>query len=108
MVDELARVKNYLRLDSDITEDDDQLNALIAAAKRYITTNTGKAFVKTDEVMELCMTMLVTHWYTDRSPLTKSNTQEYPHSLTAILKHIEISSAYPEVKHDDPESGTTE
>lgn len=96
-MDELGKIKNYLRLDDDITEDDDLLTGFIDAAHRYIETSTGKAYKADDSVMVLCVKLLVCHWYTDRTMVSKANVKEYSHSLTDILKHIEVSDAYVEV-----------
>lgn len=40
-----AEVANYLRVDSDITEDNDLLDMLIVAARRYAEDYTGKALI---------------------------------------------------------------
>lgn len=92
---ELAAVKRYARIDDDITDDDALLLSLIAAAKRYIESNTGKAYKADDPVMLLCMQLLTVHWYTNRSAVSKGSIQKYPHSLSDIMKHIELSDDYP-------------
>lgn len=92
---ELAAVKQYARIDDDITDDDALLLSLIAAAKRYIVSNTGKSYKEDDPVMCLCMQLLVVHWYTNRSAVSKGSIQKYPHSLSDIMKHIELSDDYP-------------
>lgn len=97
MDDLLKLVKNYLRLDDDITEDDGQITGLITAAKDYIQNMTGKQY-DDSPVMVLAVELLVSHWYTDRSPVSKNTTRDYGHSLSAILTHIETSDAYKPVK----------
>ena len=93
-MDNLNDLKNYLRIDADITEDDALLTSLSLAAQEYIQTNTGKAFVDDDPVMLLCQRLLVGHWYTNRSAVSKGSIQKYPHSLQDIMKHIELSDHF--------------
>lgn len=95
-MDELTRIRNYLRIDKDMTEDDETIKALVPAAKRYISTTTGKAYKDNDAVMSLCVVLLVCHWHTDRTQVSKANVQEYRHSVTDMLKLIESSSDYEE------------
>lgn len=97
---ELAALKRYARIDDDITEDDALLESLIAAAKKYIESNTGKAYNAEDPVMVLCMQLLAVHWYTNRSAVSKGSIQKYPHSLSDIMKHIELSDDYPPKKEE--------
>ncbi|BAL85198.1 phage related protein (plasmid) [Selenomonas ruminantium subsp. lactilytica TAM6421] len=96
-MDELAQIKSYLRIDEDLVEDDELLKALVEAGKRYITTATGKAYKDNDAVMRLCLTLFVAHQYNDRTMVSKNNVQEYSHSLSDILKHIESSDDYEKV-----------
>ena len=95
-MDELTRIRNYLRIDEDMTEDDEAIKALVPAAKRYISTTIGKAYKDNDAVMSLCVVLLVCHWYTDRTQVSKASAQGYRHSVTDILKLIESSSDYEE------------
>ncbi|WP_199884082.1 head-tail connector protein [Anaerosinus massiliensis] len=93
----LEDVKNYLRIDEDITEDDITIQSLITAAQQYITNQTGKQYAD-DEIWNVCIELLVSHWYDTRQPNpTKPGTlSEYPHSITAIITHIALCGAYPE------------
>ena len=94
-MNELTQVKNYLRIDDDITSDDEILNELINASKAYISRSTGKKFIDNDAVMQMLVKMLVSHWYTYRNAMHgKANAAEIPHTITTILNHIEISSSY--------------
>lgn len=94
---ELELIKNYLRLDDDI-EDDEQLNDLILAGKRYIVTSTGKIYKDDDHLMLMCLKLLVSFWYSNRTIFGKSGYTEAPHSVTALLQHIQISSDYEEAE----------
>ena len=92
---ELTAVKSYLRIDADIDSEDDILRELIAAAHLYIETSTGKKYVPDNPLMQMLVKMLVSHWYTNRNAMNgKSNAAEYPHTITTILGHIQISSDY--------------
>lgn len=91
-------IKDYLRIDADCQDDDAMVDTLAEAAKEYITNTTGKAYDDHDKLMRMCCILLVTHWYTNRSIEHKVvATQEYSHSITALLAHISLSSAYTEV-----------
>ena len=94
-MNELKNIKNYLRIDDDITSDDEILQELINASKSYISRLTGKKFVDNDSVMQMLVKLLVSHWYTNRNAMNgKANASEIPHTITTILNHIEISSSY--------------
>ena len=49
-MNELKNIKNYLRIDDDLTADDEILSELISASKIYISRSTGKKFVNDEEV----------------------------------------------------------
>lgn len=94
-MNELTNIKNYLRIDDDITSDDEILQELINASKLYISRSTGKKFIDNDSVMQMLVKLLVSHWYTNRNAMNgKANAAEIPHTITMILNHIEISSSY--------------
>ena len=99
-MNELETVKNYLRIDSDLTEDDILLNELINASHTYIENSTNKKFDCNNELMLMLSKLLVAHWYTNRNILSKSTT-ENPYSVTALLRHIAISSKYEKVQEND-------
>ena len=93
----LEDVKLYLRVDSDLTEDDTLIQSLMAAAQTYITNQTGKQYLVDDEVWNLVIKLLVSHWYDNRqiNPSKPGVLSEYPHSVTALIHHIGLCSAYP-------------
>ena len=94
-MNELTQVKNYLRIDDDITSDDEILQELISASKAYISRSTGKKFINDDSVMQMLVKLLVSHWYTNRNAMNgKANASEIPHTITTMLNHIEISPSY--------------
>lgn len=91
----LDDVKNYLRVDDDLTEDDAQINSLIAAAKSYISQQTGKTYVD-DDLYNQAVKLLVCHWYENRelNPSKPGTLAEFPHSLSALINHIATCSVY--------------
>ena len=94
-MNELKNIKNYLRIDDDLTADDEILTELINASKVYVSRSTGKKFVESDSVMQMLVKLLVSHWYTNRNSMNgKQNSAEIPHTISTMLNHIEISSSY--------------
>lgn len=89
-------IKNYLKVDADLTEDDDLIQSLSDAAQQYIQAQTGKQY-NNDKVWNVCICLLVAHWYDNRvlNPSKPGTLAEYPHSVSAIINHIALSSAYP-------------
>lgn len=94
----LEQAKNYLKVDSDITADDELITSLISAASDYVEKTTGKR-ADGSELCELCMKMLVAHWYENRSVFSPKPgaINVLPHTVTALLTHIAQCDAYPEV-----------
>lgn len=91
---ELAKIKNYLRVDEDLIDDDILIQSLIDSAIEYIQNCTGKVYKQNDKVYELCIMLLVSHWYDNREILQKGNNAENPHSVTALLNHISYCNNY--------------
>ncbi len=75
----LESVKLHLRVDG--VDSDPILLELIETAKEYIFETTGKEY-KSSEIENLCIKLLVEHWYdgTDR---------DVPHGIQSMLTHIE-------------------
>lgn len=95
----LKDVKDFIVIDTDLTDDDNMLNSMIAAAKQYIARQTGKAYVDDDEVWNLAIKFMVKHWYDHRdiNPDKPGTLAEYPHSVTSLIYHIQMCSLYKEV-----------
>ena len=95
----LEDAKTYLKIDTDITDEDALLESLIDGANEYIEQCTGK---RNDDssLYDLCIKLLVAHWFENRATLnTKPGTwEEMPHAVTALLKHISLASHYPPVQ----------
>lgn len=95
----LDHVKNYLKVDVD--EDDELIESLMAAANDYVERTTGKR-ADGSELCELCVKMLVAHWYENRAVYSSKPgaINVLPHTVTALLTHIAQCEAYPEAKND--------
>lgn len=94
----LEQAKNYLKLDSDIVEDDELITSLIDAAANYVEQSTGKKNAG-NPTYDLCIKLLVAHWYENRAIYSAEPgaINDIPHSVTQLLIHIASSSAYPAV-----------
>ena len=91
----LEDMKNYLKVDSDITADDGYITGCMTAAADYIEQTTGKKFNPDAELFNICQRELVLQWYENRTSFTtRTNLNELPHSLSAILRHIALASYY--------------
>ena len=91
----LEEAKVYLKVESNVTEDDELITALISAASEYIQNATGKAD-SGSKIYDLCEKVLIAHWYENRGVATTANIIEMPHTVQAMLTHIKLSQAYPE------------
>lgn len=92
---ELEDLKEYLRIDADITDDDVLIASLGEAAVSYLEQTTGKAYNDDSALMRMAVCQLVLLWYENRTPFTtKTNINDLPNSLNAIIKHIALAQAY--------------
>lgn len=96
----LAQAKNYLKIDNDITDDDELVTGLISAASDYVCRTTGKVNTgdNNSQLYDLCIKMIVAHWYENRAVYSQKpgSISVIPHTLTALLIHIAQCSDYPE------------
>lgn len=95
----LEQVKNYLKVDEDIKDDDELISSLISAAVDYVEKTTGKR-ADGSQLCELCVKQLVAHWYENRAVYSSKPgaINVLPHTVTALLTHIAQCEAYPEVE----------
>ena len=88
----LAQAKNYLKIDADITEDDELITELINAAVDYVERTTGKTNngENSSSLYDLCVKMLVAHRYENRAVFSAKPgaINDIPHTVTALLIHI--------------------
>ena len=95
MAVELSDLKNYLRIDADLTDDDDLITLLGSAAISYLEQTTGKKFNSDSALMVLAVKQLVLLWYENRtSYTTKTSVNELPNHLQSIIWHIAQACAY--------------
>lgn len=96
---DLNYVKDYLRIDEDITDDDVLIQGLIDAAIEYVTNQTGKQY-NDDKIWNVCICLLVNHWYSNRqlNPDKPGTLSEFPHSVSALINHISLCTEYPVVQ----------
>lgn len=90
----LEDLKLFLRIDEDITDDDQYLEESMLAATIYIEQMTGKPY-KNDPLYDRAITYMVAHWYENRDiNSTKTFVHDLPYTLTPIIQHIALSQAY--------------
>lgn len=90
MIITVIEAKKYLRLEVDYTDEDVDIEALIAAAEGYLT-NAGCTLNAGDEVAKLAVKMLVIHWYENREPIGQANKLAFGlQSLITQLKYAAV------------------
>lgn len=94
---ELTEIKNYLKVDHN--DEDVLLMSLLAAAESYIKQTTGKtlkgtAAINTDELYNLCVKLMVAHWYENRAVQSPSATNDFSFSVQALINHISLCGDY--------------
>ncbi|WP_251441436.1 head-tail connector protein [Veillonella intestinalis] len=95
----LSEVKNYLRIDYDLVDEDKQVELLINAAIGYIESTTGKKYVEDSEIMDTLLLLLVSHWYSNRNMANKSTAiLEFPHTITSLIHTIKYNTSYKAVE----------
>lgn len=94
-VDELALLKNYLRIDYD--DDDDLLKILFKRAKISIKNQVGpidETDLDMKEQYDQACALLVMHWYDNRESFRiGNNAYEIPNSLNSILRELKYCYA---------------
>lgn len=103
----LDEVKLYLRVDS--TDEDAGITALLAAATSYINQQTGKTkkitgtdeaglpvtiAIDTDDLYNLCIKLMVAHWYENRGVEIPGSLTRITHSVDALVNHISMCGDY--------------
>ena len=100
----LDDVKLYLRVDT--SDDDALIQSLITAAETYIKQQTGKTKkivgaeetdISTDDLYNLCVKLLVAHWYENRGvekASSRNTIAKISHSVDALVNHIAMCGDY--------------
>ncbi|WP_417208271.1 head-tail connector protein [Acidaminococcus fermentans] len=99
----LSQAKNWLKIDSDITEDDELITELISAANEYIEGRTGKRN-NGSALYDQCIRLLVCHWYENRAIYSSKPgaINPIPHSADALIIHIAQCGVFPMIGDDAP------
>ena len=88
-------MKEFLRIDADLTDDDALLASLSSAAGSYLEQTTGKKFQDDSALMTLAVKQLVLLWYENRtSYTTKTAVNLLPNHLQSIIWHIAQAGVY--------------
>ncbi len=100
----LEEAKHYLKEDSDDADVNTFITGLITAATTYIYGQTGKTkYTKKDgtvididqeELYNICLKMLIAHWYENRGPQIAGTYTRIDHSVDALVNHIALCGDY--------------
>lgn len=82
---ELKEIKNYLRIDHSL--DDTLLKTLQTTAEAYIYSAIEAPQVK-DLRFDLCVLLLIGHFYANRSATTNENIQNLPLGVTSLIQQL--------------------
>lgn len=82
-------IKQYLRLDDD--SDDLLLDGLIFAAKNYMSNAGVQEKNEENDLYDLCIKLLVSHWYENREVTGTTNKLAFSlESIIVQLKYCEV------------------
>ena len=95
----VERFKLYARLDTD--DEDTLLEPLINTARSAVQDMTGKVEPEQDELYDMAVLLLATHFYENRTPIQNNAIYDVPFSLSCLLHDIALSSRYEKVVQDD-------
>ena len=85
------KIKEYLRIDGNY--EDATLTVLMNAAEKYILDSlnkTDKRIIK-DERFELCMLLLVGHFYENREATSTKALRNLPHGVFALMNQLDFA-----------------
>lgn len=100
MAVELDKIKNFLRIDEDLCEDDELLQSFTDAAQSLIEQMTGRPY-DNSHLFTLGIMQLVGHWYENRTIYTtKTNLHDMPLSVQAIINHLGLNAGKAGESHD--------
>ena len=94
---ELTEIKAYLKIDS--TAEDALISALLSAAESFVQQTTGKtlkgtADINTDDLYNLCVKLMVAHWFENRAVQTSTALNDFSFSVQALINHISLCGDY--------------
>ena len=82
----LEKIKLYLKIDHEV--ENDLINDFIEWGKAFIKEKTGKEFKEDDYLMYDLLRLLVAYRYYNRNAIGEKTLNEYPYSITEMLKTI--------------------
>lgn len=82
----LEKIKLYLKIDHEV--ENDLINDFIEWGKAFIKEKTGKDFSENDYLMYDLLRLLVAYRYYNRNAIGEKTLNEYPYSITEMLKTI--------------------
>ena len=82
----LEKIKLYLKIDHEV--ENDLINDFIEWGKAFIKEKTGKDFDEKDYLMNDLLRLLVAYRYYNRNAIGEKTLNEYPYSITEMLKTI--------------------
>jgi uncharacterized phage protein (predicted DNA packaging) len=85
----IEEFKNYARID--YNDDDEFIQSLIEASKKYIEESTGKTLDENNSLHTLLLKILTLHFYENRQAITSNSVNEVPYTITNLLTHISMS-----------------
>ena len=85
-------VKLYLRVDSN--DEDTLIQGLMDAAKGYVQRMTGKVYDPSDEVWNLAIKYLCSHWHTNRDDTVVGRDAKVDHTIDSLISHIALCTDY--------------
>ena len=93
----LDDMKLYLRVDN--VEEEDIISSLMTAAESFIQQTTGKtlkgtAAISTDDLYNLCIKLMVAHWFENRAVQTSTALNDFSFSVQALINHISLCGDY--------------
>ena len=93
----LDDMKSYLHVDG--VDEEDTISSLMTAAESYVQQTTGKtlkgtANINTDELYNLCVKLMVAHWFENRAVQAATQLTDFSFSVQALINHIAMCGDY--------------
>lgn len=93
----LDDMKLYLHVDG--IDEEDTISSLMVAAESYVQQTTGKtlkgtANINTDELYNLCVKLMVAHWFENRAVQSPTTLTNFDYSVQALINHISLCGDY--------------
>lgn len=87
----LEKIKIYLKIAHDV--EDELIQDFIEWAKAFMQQKTGQEFDETDAIHRDLIRLLVAYRYYNRNAIGEKTLNEYPYSITEILKTLAFRGA---------------